>query len=410
MKQFWTVFRFELMHYFKNKGYIVTSVLIAIVLAIGLSIPSIMSFSKNIIGEGGGADKDEQSITHLVIYDPNGVIVDRQRFEESFEKTEWRFVESREEATSLVDGTEITAGFVMESLTNYIYLVQNTSFTDDITGQFNDVLEKLYREEAIEEKGVSFEAVDAIYNTVIEHEVVVLGKDSVKNYVYTYILIFILYFLIMFYGQLIAVSITSEKSNRAIEVLVTSTSSNSLIFGKVLAGAVAGALQVAVILGVGFISYGVNKVAWDGLLDFIFEIPFSVVMAFAVFGMIGYLLYAFIYGALGAMVSKTEDISSSSAPVLLVFIGAFMVVMFGMTNSDSILMKVASFVPFSSSMAMVARVAMGSVSTWEILLSFLILLATTGGVGIVAAKIYRMGTLRYGNPIKLKDALKWMKK
>ena len=69
------------------------------------------------------------------------------------------------------------------------------------------------------------------------------------NYAYTYIMIMVLYFLLIFYGQMIATSVTSEKSNRAIEILVTSVDSNSLIFGKVFAGAIAGLIQCVLILG-----------------------------------------------------------------------------------------------------------------------------------------------------------------
>ena len=83
----------------------------------------------------------------------------------------------------------------------------------------------------------------------MKSETMILGKDSAMNYWYTYALIFILYFLIIFYGQMIAVSVTTEKSNRAIEILVTSVDSNSLIFGKVLAGAIGGIVQAGVILG-----------------------------------------------------------------------------------------------------------------------------------------------------------------
>lgn len=219
-----------------------------------------------------------------------------------------------------------------------------------------------------------------------------------------------MYMMILLYGQLIAVSVTSEKSNRAIEVLVTSASSNSLIFGKVIGAALASFLQVAIILGSGMISYTLNSRAWNGLLDGVFKIPSNILLTFIIFGSIGYLFYSFIFGALGALVSKTEDISSSIAPITMIFIIVFLISMFGLTNSDSLLIKIASFIPFSSSMTMLIRVALGTVSNIEIIISFIILLLSTILIALGAAKIYRLGTLMYGNPIKLKNALKWFKK
>ena len=95
---------------------------------------------------------------------------------------------------------------------------------------------------------------------------------------------------------MIAVSVTTEKSNRAIEILVTSVDSNSLIFGKVLAGAISGLIQAGIILGSALISYRLCADAWGHGLDFLFQIPAAVWVVFVIFGLLGYLLYAFLLG------------------------------------------------------------------------------------------------------------------
>ena len=237
----------------------------------------------------------------------------------------------------------------------------------------------------------------------------ILGKDGINNFLYTYVMVFVLYFLILFYGQMIATSITTEKSNRAIEILVTSVDSTSLIFGKVLAGAIAGLVQTAVILGGAVLSYRFLGSGWNGKLDMLFNIPGEVWASFLVFGLLGYLLYAFAFGMLGALVSKTEDISKSATPLMLVFIAAFLITMWSLSNVDSVLMQVASYVPFTSCMAMLARIAMGGVGIGGILLSGGILAASCLLMGWLAAKVFRFGTLMYGNPIKLTRALRQMK-
>lgn len=109
---------------------------------------------------------------------------------------------------------------------------------------------------------------------------------------------------------------------------------------------------------------------------------------------------------LGALVSKTEDISKSSMPVLMIYIVSFFIAIFGMTDSNSMLMKVASYIPFTSGNAMFVRASMGSVELWEVLLSGGILAASCVVAGVLAAKIFRFGTLHYGNPIKFRTALK----
>lgn len=216
--------------------------------------------------------------------------------------------------------------------------------------------------------------------------------------------------MIIMYGQLIAMSVTSEKSNRAIEVLVTSTNTNNLIFGKVIAGAIASIAQVAVIMSSGLISYKLNGKVWNGVLDNIFKIPSELILTFAIFGILGYIFYSFIFATLGALVSKTEEIGTSVGPVMMIFIVVFIISIFGLSNGDSTLMKVCSYIPFASPMTMIARVGSGSVTSIEFIISSLILIVSTVLVGMGSAKIYRMATLMYGNPVKLKNALKWIKR
>ena len=87
----------------------------------------------------------------------------------------------------------------------------------------------------------------------------------------------------------------------------------------------------------------------------------------------------------------------------------YFMVLFQLDNVDGILIKVCSFLPISSYSAMFVRIALGNVEMWEILVSFVILVVSTLGVAWLAAKIYRMGTLRYGNPISFRNALKSLK-
>ena len=193
-------------------------------------------------------------------------------------------------------------------------------------------------------------------------------------------------------------------------MLVTSTTPNSLLFGKVIAGAIGGLAQSGIILGAILLSYEWNRELWGRKLDMIFHIPVSVLLTFALFGLGGYLFYAFLYGAMGALVSKTEDVSKSSSGLMIVIMIVYFFSLMQLTNVEGIAIKILSFLPVSSYSTMFARIAMGTVQPWEIAVSFLILVASIFGAGFIGAKLYRMGTLRYGNPIKLSTALKAIKK
>lgn len=413
MKQFLTVLKFELNNYFKNKSFLVTTVLIALVIAGIIIIPTLIPGLLDDLNGGKNAAQGDgtEAVTAGETEeegDKYGLLAPQKMKDNlTLFPAEWVEFEDENAMKEAVEKEEIEAGFILTDTGEATYVVNNLGMGDNhIMEQFRQSIIAYEKEEYLKEKGLTQEEIVQSENIFVDVTPEILGKNSVKNYWYTYVLVFVVYFLILFYGQMIAVSVTTEKSNRAIEILVTSVNSNSLIFGKVLAGALAGIIQAVLILGSGFVSYMAVGDAWGGILDMLFDIPSKVLISFAVFGILSYLLYAFIFGMLGALVSKTEDISKSSTPVTLIYVASFLVAMVGLNVSDSMLIKVASFIPFTSGNAMFIRISMGSVTVWEVVLSLILLAGACVLTGILSAKIFRFGTLNYGNPIKITRALR----
>lgn len=413
MKQFLTVLKFELNNYFKNKSFLVTTVLIALVIAGIIIIPTLIPGLLDDLNGGKNAAQGDgtEAVTAGETEeegDKYGLLTPQKMKDNlTLFPAEWVEFEDENAMKKAVEKEEIEAGFILTDTGEATYIVNNLGMGDNhIMEQFRQSIIAYEKEEYLKEKGLTQEEIVQSENIFVDVTPEILGKNSVKNYWYTYVLVFVVYFLILFYGQMIAVSVTTEKSNRAIEILVTSVNSNSLIFGKVLAGALAGIIQAVLILGSGFVSYMAVGDAWGGILDMLFDIPSKVLISFAVFGILSYLLYAFIFGMLGALVSKTEDISKSSTPVTLIYVASFLVAMVGLNVSDSMLIKVASFIPFTSGNAMFIRISMGSVTVWEVVLSLILLAGACVLTGILSAKIFRFGTLNYGNPIKITRALR----
>lgn len=417
MKQFLRVLQFELSNYFKTKGYVLTTVIISALLIVGLSLPSffdmskILPFFKETKQEEVNEPLDEDEISNLAILDKNKLI-DVNYLKEFFPSSKFITVDSENEIEKLVKDDEVEGGFVINSLTDFNYLTKDYTLKDSNERVFSEMLSLLNRIKYAKDNNLNFEELESAYNAPINSEVTILGKNAVNNYYYAYFILFVLYIMILTYGQLIATSVTSEKSNRSIEILVTSINSTRLICGKVIAAALAGFIQFSIIVGSGIVTYNLNKEAWNSMLDNLFDIPYDILLIFILFGGVGYLFYSFIFGTLGALVSKTEDISSSITSINIIFILVFLITIYSLQNqtTNSILMKVSSFIPISSVMAMPSRFAVGNVSMLELIISFVILIVSTMFVAYMASKIYRMATLRYGNPIKLKDALKWVRK
>ena len=412
MKNFKTIFKFELDNYFKSKSYMLLTIIIAIIAATLMFIPRIIDSVK---GEDDSKDSgvesevNEEDLRNMAIYNPEG-LGDMEMLAGYFSDAKFTECTSAEEVKKLVEEEKAEGGFVIKSSTEFDFYVFNKSMDNDDMEVFTEYMRMVVKMEYCEANNLNLEEYLAVEYAEINVNENILGKDGMQNYWYCYILVILVFMVIIAYGTTIASGITNEKSNRSIEILVTSTSTTALLFGKVLAGVVAAVFHFGLIGAASIGSYQLNKDYLPNMLGMFLDIPGEVLLTFAIFGIGGFLFYAFMYGALGALVSKIEDLNKTAGSAQMIIMIVYMVTLFGIMDPDSILMKICSYLPISSYSAMFARVAMGSVAMWEIVLSAALLYASVIGMGILGGKIFRNSTLRYGNPIKLSNALKNLKK
>lgn len=407
MNQFGKILKFELSGYLKNKVFVGVTVFLVIAITIAMFIPNISAMFKS----------DEEAVPDvlpgMLIYadDPELSSMVGQYFGEAFPDYAIMLADgSLEDVKAKVVSGDVQCAFVMDSLESYTYYVNNLSMYDANMQTANSVLQEVYRVTAMVQGGMSPEQAEKILSAQIQCNAVTLGKDQMQNFFYTYIMIFALYMVILLYGQMVATNVAVEKSSRAMEVLITSANPTSMMFGKVIASCLAGLMQLIAVFGTALVFYNINKSAWGDnmIIESIFNIPLSLFAYMLLFFVLGFLIYAFLYGAIGSTASKLEDINTSVLPITFLFIIAFIVVMasMGSGNVDNTIMKVCSFIPFTSPMAMFTRICMSTVPWYEILVSVAILIGSTIGVGFIAAKIYRVGVLLYGTSPKLGNIIK----
>jgi ABC-2 type transport system permease protein len=412
MKQFGIILQFELKYYFKNKVFVGVTIFLMLLLA------GIMFFPRIRAGFEGGeeaVDTGERSIMLVAADSASDAALIEESFSAAFPGYEVQIFEGdNDELHQEILSGEAECAFVFDSLTSYTYYVNNLSMYDSNTAMADEILQSVYRMSAMIANGMSADEANEILSMEITHETQSLGKDQMENYWYTYIMIFALYMVILLYGQMVATSVATEKSSRAMEVLITSAKPVSMMFGKVIAACTAGFIQLICVFGSAILFYNMNSSYWGEsvVINSMFNMPASLLAFMLLFFVLGFFIYAFLFGAVGSTASRLEDINTSVMPITMLFIIAFMVVMFSMSsdNVDSLLMIVCSYVPFTSPMAMFARIAMSTVPAYEVVLSVVILVASVCGVGVLAAKIYRVGVLLYGTTPKIGDILKSVRK
>ena len=406
MKQFKTILKFELNNLLGNKVFKGVTISIVVLMAIVMFFPRIKEM---IVGNDNEEAEQTRDAVMVVSADESYASSVQQLFEEYFPGYEVKVVSGEEEIRQQVEAGDAECGFDLHSPTSYTYYVDNLTMYDDKEYAADEALQKLHQVNAMTEKGITPEEAGEILSVQIDHETESLGKDQSQNFFYTYIMIFALYMVILLYGQMVATNVASEKSTRAMEVLVTSAKPTAMMFGKVIASCLAGLLQLVCVFGSAVLFYQLNKEYWSNpIIESIFDMPLHLLLFMLLFFVLGFFIYAFMFGAVGSTASKLEDINTSVMPITMLFIIAFMVTMFSMSsgNVDNILMKICSFVPFTSPMAMFTRIAMSTVPWYEILISVLILIGSVLGVGVLAAKIYRVGVLMYGTTPKIGQVIK----
>ena len=408
MKQFGKILKFELKDYAKNKAFVGITIFLVVAIALVMFFPRIkMLFKSNSVSD---APAEKAVILIKAEDDTLGDIV-QQTFSSAFSDYNVQMTDKDTDSIKqdILDGNAECA-FVLTGPASYTYYVNNLSMYDTNQATAAEVLQQIYQMKTMLDYGMTPEQALDVMTLPINGQVETLGKDQMQNFFYTYIMIFALYMVILLYGQMVAMSVATEKSSRAMELLITSAKPINMMFGKVLAACAAGLVQLAAIFGSALLFYNLNQSYWGSneIIGSIFAIPPELLGYMLVFFLLGFLIYAFLFGAISSTVSKLEDINTAVQPVTFLFVIGFIVTMISMSsgNVDTTLMKVCSYIPFTSPMAMFTRIAMGTVAWYEIIASIVILVGSTVGIGILSAKIYRVGVLLYGTPPKLPAIIK----
>ena len=405
MKQFAKVFKIEFLNIIKSKAFIFLTLLMFIGSTAVLFYPR---FSNNQKAPLIGESKPSK----LAVFDSVGNL--GEFIKENMASYEITLCKDEAQADELLKTESVDASIIINSPLSYTYSVNDMSLYDETAETVSELLQFKYRETRLSEFGLTETQIFEIQSAVAVPEIKIVGNNQAQSFLYTYILLFMLYMAVIAYGQMIAQSVATEKSSRAMELLITSAKPNSLIFGKVLGTGFAGLSQMLIILLWALLCYRINAPFWEDnfLVASIFDMPVSLIIFTAVFFVLGFLIYAFLYGAFGSLASKTEDLSTLTTPLTFIMVIAFIVPITSISsgNVDTGLMKVLSFIPFCSPMAMFARIAMSTVNPLHIAISIIILILSNIGIGYIAVLIYRMGILMYGKPPKITQVLKQLKK
>lgn len=409
MSKLKTVFTFEFLETVRKKSVKVTTLIICMIVLIGTFIPSIaVAFKKDDKGPETPAPAQKSDLGFYFAVDT----INKYRLEDYLDEKNLTVYESEEKLKESINSGDIKYGFVLNSLTNYKMVAHDLGLYNVEQARVEGAIKQYAVDERLKVLGIDVNDVHNAYNVTITSDVEVIGKDSSQGFFISYVFMFMMYTLILFFGQTVATSVAREKDSRTMELLITSTKPKTLILGKVFALGTVGIIQMALILITAYIGFVINKGNYPEVILMMMKDSMNLptLFVYIVFSVVGYMLYLFIFAALGSLVSKVEDVGSSVAPITFLFVAAFLIASISLQMPQSALAKISSFIPFSALFTMPIRYLLTTVPFVQMLISLALMIGTTYLIAKLSIYIYRYGSLNYGNKIKLKEIFSSMNK
>ena len=396
--------KFTMKDMIKRKSFIISTIIFLIMIVVGFNIPNIL---KSINGEDT-SDK-------LVIVDEENI------FEGSLESLknvdtgyEIEISNSKyEEIKEKINNDEIESAIIVEKTNNNVkirYIVKNTTMMANVPDNIISMMNSLYSNLQISKLGLTESQLQSITPN-FDYELEQTEEEKANGNVFAIMLLsIVLFYAIYFCAYQVSSSITTEKTSKIIETLVTSTSPKTIVLGKTIGIGVVGLLQLILLVGTALISAKafLDPELINSILDISAITPYLGIITIIYF-ILGYLAYALLYALTGSTVSKPEDIQSANGPVAMLAVIGFYLSYFTMMNPTSSLNVFASIFPISSPFCMPFRIMMGLASTTDVLISIAVLIITILVIAKVTIKIYSNAILNYGTKMGIKDIMKMYK-
>ena len=403
MRDIFTVMKFTIKDMVKRKSFIISTLIILILIIIGFNVPNLIKMF----------NEDNTGNKLLIIDSKNvfeGTLENLKQMDLGYEFEITNEDLKFEDVKQKIEDKEIKEAIIISPENEKVkisYIVENTTMINEVPEGCKNALTSIYSSLKISKLGLSEQQLQSITPNFEFNLEQTEEKSASGNILVMMIMSIVLFYAIYFCAYQVSSSITTEKTSKIIETLVTSTSPKTIVLGKTIGIGVVGLAQMALIVSTALISAKtfLEPELLESILDMSNITPYLGAMT-AIYFILGYLAYALLYALTGSTVSKPEDIQSANSPVAILAVIGFYLSYFTMINPTSELNVFASLFPISSPFCMPFRIMMGLANTTDVIISIAILIVTIIVIASVAIKIYSNAILNYGTKMSIKDIIK----
>ena len=394
MKNLWTVTWFTIKDMLSRKSFIISTIIILAIIVVAFNIPNIINKFN-----GDGFNEKVLVIDSEELFGDSTALLDQMELEYDFEFTKENL--TKEQVKEKIDSKEIDTclRFTEENgKVNMEYIVESmASNMGEVPKSLIMAFQSLYSSKRITELNITAEELEAI-SPQFDIEVVETDENAAKGNLFIMMMIsIVLFYAIIFCAQQVSTAITTEKTSKIIETLVTSTKPSTIVLGKTLGIGLIGILQIVLLIVTAILSahFCMSPEILEALFD-LSNITPQLVAITIVYFIFGYALYSLGFALTGSTVNKPEEVQAANTPITFIAIAGFYLAYFSMMNPSSSLNKLSGILPISSPFSMPLRVMMGTATTGELISSIAILAVTTLVVAVISIKIYSSAILNIG--------------
>lgn len=293
---------------------------------------------------------------------------------------------------------QLTGFFVLEDLTNMMQLnIYMPKVNNEVLLALESYIEQKKVESIVATQSVDQAVVQAL-NTPLQSSVQSLYETEPNAMLIVYGLIAIMFLAISTYGNNVATAIASEKSSRVMEVMITKVAPVPMMYGKILGIGFASLAQLFIFVGALLLwaNLGIFEIPEGSFVQTVMEtITWETAAYILIFFIIGYFIYATLFAIVGSMVSRPDDLSSATMPIVIVLMASLLVEMFFvMDYPEGKMANLTSYIPFTAPMSVLIRIVYNTITPVEIIISLLVMLVFIALFAAIAAKIYPKGVLK----------------
>jgi len=431
----------------KTKAFIVTTILMPVIMIVMIALPSFLMKLGN------------DDINKVYVLDRTGLYYPLL---ESSDKYQFENIKSESSLPAKTDSKdkEMFALLTIDAVLNdkpssATFFSEKQQPPRELTQYINEVLTNAVKNKNLNdyttEMNVDQQVVDSINKITASRESIHIvtkqwdetgAEKDTMNEAVSYIgmgLTFLMFFFIMMNGSMVMQSVVEEKTNKIVEVIVSSTKPFNLMLGKIVAVALTGMTQLviwSVVITIGFgiamTVFGLDTASISAMasgggdpqqlaavmgIDSNMQLGIAaligvnwtkVFLCFIVYFIGGYLLYASLFAMFGSAANDSQEAQQFIMPLTIILALAFYVGFAAARNPEGSLAFWGSIIPFTSPIVMMVRLPL-EVPIWEIILSIVLLFLTAGFTTMLAGKIYRIGILMHGKKVTFKEIFKWLR-